>query len=333
MGLRFRKSINLALGLRMNLGLRGLSMSLGPRGSSVNVGSRGAYGNVGIPGSGLSTRTRIGGGSSGRSSGSRNLAGLTVAFRLQDDGTVEIVAENGTALPPRAIKMARAQNEERLRLWLEEKCDHWNRGIDDLLGFHLHTPPPDGPPPDASRREFSLSKPSEPVPMRSTLPARIFKSRREQIEHLNAEARDQHAKDRASWERAREEHEESETARLQLFNAAGPLDAAKVQEYLVEVLGRVEWPRETVVSLEVDDTAHVLASGFSQRADRSTGQVSDEYLFSVRVARSAWAALNFSRVADLDLPSCLGNFDIRRNLTSTGVFKAIEPFTSIEDGA
>lgn len=119
---------------------------------------------------------------------------------MRDDGTVEIVAEDGSVLPPHVIKMARSQNEERLRFWLEEKCDHWNKGIDDLLGIHLNTPPPTRPPRDASRRGFSLSKPSEPVPMRITLPARMFKSRREQIDRLNAEAKDQYAKDLASWE-------------------------------------------------------------------------------------------------------------------------------------
>lgn len=59
MGFRFRRSIRLAPGLRLNLSSRGLSATVGPRGASVNVGPRGTYTNVGVPGTGLSSRTRL----------------------------------------------------------------------------------------------------------------------------------------------------------------------------------------------------------------------------------------------------------------------------------
>ena len=60
MGFRFRRSIRLAPGIRLNLTSRGLSATVGPRGASINVGPRGTYANVGIPGTGLSSRTRLG---------------------------------------------------------------------------------------------------------------------------------------------------------------------------------------------------------------------------------------------------------------------------------
>ena len=60
MGLRFRKSIKILPGVRLNLGKSGLtSLTVGPRGASVSVGKRGTYANVGIPGTGLSCRTRL----------------------------------------------------------------------------------------------------------------------------------------------------------------------------------------------------------------------------------------------------------------------------------
>ena len=58
MGFRFRRSIRLAPGIRLNLTSRGLSATVGPRGASINVGPRGTYANVGIPSTGLSSRTR-----------------------------------------------------------------------------------------------------------------------------------------------------------------------------------------------------------------------------------------------------------------------------------
>ena len=59
MGFRFRRSIRLAPGVRLNLSSRGLSATVGPRGANVNVGPHGTYVNVGIPGTGLSSRTRV----------------------------------------------------------------------------------------------------------------------------------------------------------------------------------------------------------------------------------------------------------------------------------
>jgi Protein of unknown function (DUF4236) len=253
MGLRFRRSITLAPGIRMNFGLRGLSLSMGSRGASVNIGPRGTYANVGIPGTGLSTRSRIGGGHSGRTSRSQNLNGLNVAFRLQDDGTVSIVAENGSALPPRAIKMAREQSGERLRTWLEEKCEHWNKDIDELLGIHLRTPRPDRIPLDAEREEYPRQRPTEPVPRRLHVLARIFKSWGRRIELRNSQAVQQHAKDLATWEVGRVEHERLETERLRLFEADASPEPSRAHEYLSGILGRVEWPRETSASIEVNE--------------------------------------------------------------------------------
>ncbi|WP_312515831.1 DUF4236 domain-containing protein [Massilia sp.] len=59
MGLRFRKSFKLAPGVRLNVSGSGMSWSLGPRGASVSIGKRGTYFNANIPGTGLSSRTRL----------------------------------------------------------------------------------------------------------------------------------------------------------------------------------------------------------------------------------------------------------------------------------
>ncbi len=55
MGFRFRKSIKIAPGIRINLTKKGVSsVSIGKRGATVNVGKKGTRGTVGLPGSGLS---------------------------------------------------------------------------------------------------------------------------------------------------------------------------------------------------------------------------------------------------------------------------------------
>lgn len=63
MGFRFRKSTKILPGVRLNFSKGGVSASVGPRGASVSVGKQGVHANVGIPGTGISYREKIGGGS------------------------------------------------------------------------------------------------------------------------------------------------------------------------------------------------------------------------------------------------------------------------------
>ncbi len=53
MALRFRRSIRLAPGIHLNLGLHGAGLSVGPRGLHVGVNRRGIYTSAGIPGTGI----------------------------------------------------------------------------------------------------------------------------------------------------------------------------------------------------------------------------------------------------------------------------------------
>jgi hypothetical protein len=70
----------------------------------------------------------------------------------------------------------------------------------------------------------------------------------------------------------------------------------------------------------------VVLSAYTQRPDKATGEILDQYLYSVRVSRRDWGGINFANLDDVDASEALGGFDIRRDMTKTGVLKAIEPF-------
>ena len=72
---------------------------------------------------------------------------------------------------------------------------------------------------------------------------------------------------------------------------------------------------------------HVVGSGFSQRLDNATGTTADEYLISVSVDRAGWSRIDFSALDRVDPVAAIGQFNLRRRMTKTGVFTAIEPFT------
>jgi hypothetical protein len=54
MGFRFRRSVRLLPGIRLNFSTRGVSTSVGGRGFNLNFGKRGIRTTVGIPGTGIS---------------------------------------------------------------------------------------------------------------------------------------------------------------------------------------------------------------------------------------------------------------------------------------
>jgi hypothetical protein len=58
MGFRFRKSLKVLPGLRINLSKSGASLSVGQRGATVNINPKGARATVGVPRSGLSYSSR-----------------------------------------------------------------------------------------------------------------------------------------------------------------------------------------------------------------------------------------------------------------------------------
>ena len=59
MALRFRKSIRLAPGIRLNVSLGGLSVTLGGAPLSLNLSRKGVRGTASLPGTGLSATTQL----------------------------------------------------------------------------------------------------------------------------------------------------------------------------------------------------------------------------------------------------------------------------------
>ena len=59
MRFRFRRSVRLLPGVRLNICKTGTSVSVGGRGATVNISKRGVYGTAGIPGTGFSVRERL----------------------------------------------------------------------------------------------------------------------------------------------------------------------------------------------------------------------------------------------------------------------------------
>ena len=73
----------------------------------------------------------------------------------------------------------------------------------------------------------------------------------------------------------------------------------------------------------------IVLSGYSQRPNKATGQIQDEYLYSVKVTRDAWSKLDFTNLSAIDVAESLGQFELRREMTKNGRFSAIEPYIKL----
>ncbi len=136
MGFRFRKSIKIFPGLRVNLSKTGASLSVGGRGASVNIGPRGAYGNVGLPGTGLSYRERLDTPtkkvSRRPSQALPENAPETYRVEIENDEVV-ILTNNDDVVSGAIRKTLITQNYEAIRSRLEDIAQERNQKIEKAL--------------------------------------------------------------------------------------------------------------------------------------------------------------------------------------------------------
>jgi len=394
MALRFRRSLKLAPGIRMNLSGSGISWSLGPRGASIGIGRRGTYLNTGIPGTGLYSRSPLGNnaGQSQNSSVTRETRNIEITVSISDDGVLTFRDSQGNLIPEAQIEMAKKQQGEKIKALIQGKCDEINAQIEALGDIHLYTPPP------LNKVLFEPQKFETRPPYPPTLKApgffcRLFKSCVARVEAENAKKVEEHAAGLAEWNQQKVRFEESQVARRQLIDRVNGGDSDAMERYLAEALNEVVWPGETNIGLDISDSGSVVAldvdlpeieemptktaavpqrgfrlsvkdmgpvqvqklymrhihavgfrllgeafaalpsantvvlSAYSQRPSKTTGQVSDEYLYSVRVSRDEWRGINFGNLDQIDIVDSLASFELRRDMTKTGIFKPVQPIS------
>lgn len=392
MGVRFRKSLKLAPGIRMNFSGSGVSWTLGPRGASVGIGKRGTFLNTGIPGTGLYSRQQLSSNPSARQNYSNRpeIQTMSITVSIDDDGVLTFKDAQGNLISEAHIDAAKKQQGEKIKALIQQKCDEINCQVESLGEIHLHTSPPIFS--DFEPEKFDVPKPVQPIPKLPGFFCKLFRSCIAKVEVENKNALEKYATQVEQWEKQKAAFEAIQFARGQFIDRVSRGDVKAIEQYIEEVLLDIVWPRETlidfdiredgVVALDVDlpeieemptKTAtvphrgyrlsvkemgvtqvqklymrHVHAVGFriigemfaaspfvrsvvlsaySQRPNKATGQVGNEYLYSVRVNRDDWVKINFDNLSQIDAVDSLDSFDLRRNMTKTGVFKPVEPFS------
>lgn len=254
MAFRFQRRIRLAPGIRLNVSKRGVGFSVGPRGASISVGPSGTYRHVGIPGTGLSSRQRIGGGAAGVRSAMPQ-SSTAVHISVKPDGTVEFAYEDGAPVPASVVRDLRTKNTEAIQNLIGEAVRLFNRDLDKCLAIHLATPSPNFRPLTNDRQP--PSRPSAPVMQEVGFWDRLL-GRRKAIEARNAEAKEAHADAIREWEIALVALADEKSALADLNDGllAGNLDA---QDSGLKIrLSEIDWIRDTEIAFDFgNDTTSV----------------------------------------------------------------------------
>ncbi|HEU0134611.1 MAG TPA: hypothetical protein VFR28_07295, partial [Allosphingosinicella sp.] len=69
----------------------------------------------------------------------------------------------------------------------------------------------------------------------------------------------------------------------------------------------------------------VRLAGYTQRVSSATGRTEDEYVLAIRIPRSEWRAIDFSRIEAIDPVAALARFDPQCSRDRSGHMRAIIP--------
>lgn len=260
MGFRFRKTINIIPGVRLNLSNGSPSLSVGPRGASVSIGSRGTYANVGLPGTGLSYRTRLD--SSARSRTPRSAQSdpsLRLELEQEAESLMSVVSgianiHELTPDPRRGVSWAELETE-----YLDSRQRPY------LVPAPVRPAKPELIPlpeqPDESTGvgffgkwfESDAARADRLQELREQWQQSLVDTERENTlrQHRYQQQRSAWAEQYANWQFEAKEHESKLIASHTEAKAQFRTDSAFLESRLGEVLAQTEWPRETLVTFEV----------------------------------------------------------------------------------
>ena len=163
MGMRFRRSVKIMPGVRINFSKSGMSTTIGPKGTSVNIGKKGTYLNTGIPGTGVYMREKIGGGQAktrqaSASSGSKGYDPeflrryelyKPVTIKINSAGKITIEDKNGDVITDefflkkmKATPDFKAQKEQLVSQWREKSEQEYQESqsaLAELVNIHKYS--------------------------------------------------------------------------------------------------------------------------------------------------------------------------------------------------
>ena len=400
MALRFRRTLKIMPGVRLNLGKRGVSVSAGVRGANVTLGQQGLYGNVGLTGTGLSYREKLLKKNKASVKG-RAPQGTIAAHPLIEKvaqitvnpvtGDIQLLDTHGALLDGEVLALCKKQAKRALIHAVKEQVELHNKMMQCINKVHVETPTPSSFPLFIAE-PFTDEEPVAPTNKKPNCLTWLIPSRKKAWYAAIDQEKSAYTEAHSAWLQKKNAHEKAEEKRQKLYNDAKASVNAALEAVLQDHLQDIDWPRETELTFELSansttllldvdlpeiedfpttelqayqrgigvsvkslsDTAirqmymehvhgmgfrligegfatvpplqRVILSAFTQVTDSTTGTIKDKYLYSVKVSRTQWQKIIFSNLNAINPVDALGAFELRRDMSKTGIFKEIVPF-------
>jgi len=260
MSLRFRKSIKIAPGLRLNVSGSGLGISIGPRGASIGIGRRGTFLNTGIPGTGLYSRTKLSGPTSQNDLDSISASPKSehnVRIRINDDGELSFESESGQPLPQELVNAAKKQGKPEILAIMEKMNRAINDELNSITSIHLDTPNPRTPP-SLLEQKVTDSEPTLPKIKQIGFFKSLFKHYRNKADEEYRNKIEEYHRRHNEWEIKSSKHNAEQAARKKVFDEALAGKPESMEILLCERISAIKWPRETIASIEARDNGRKI---------------------------------------------------------------------------
>lgn len=270
---RFRRTLKLGRGVRLNLSKRGVSLSLGGRGAQLTVGTHGARVTVGLPGTGLRYTKKLGRPS--QATGRKTRAAQEVTWPedatlalAPDEESVQVLDGQGRRLPPAVESACLKARRDDVLAWLEGVVDEQLEALEALGALHRHLLPDMSVAPGFEARQApTLALPDAPKePERSLLSQAaswLWSSEEDEVDQTHAAALRQHQEQVNRLTRAHDaaltQWREDESLRRYVFDTGRFENPDLLERHFADALDQIPWPLETLVSFEAPtlDTLHI----------------------------------------------------------------------------
>lgn len=320
--MRFRKTITICKGLKVNLSKSGMSLTAGVDGLSVNLGKNGVYLNTGLPGTGIYDRHKLFGGkkSKKKKEEARELDVNNYQLEMDETGKIEILTVDGARVPEADARKLRATDwyDEQSDALMDQFREEFN--AENAAFVQLHHNAQKVPP-------LGDIEPAETV--EAAIDAWLADLELPVDFDVQYEYNAENGSVMMDLDVPELEDLPEEKAVELASGAVKVKEKTKAElreEYRTCVLGLAIFFASHVF-LASNGVSDVLISGYTQRRDRQTGEREDCYIYSIAFERSAFKTAKCTREDPMDF---CDQFRSRINYLASGEMKEIVPYTPEE---
>lgn len=321
--MRFQKSIKICKGVRLNVSKSGVSATVGVKGISLNLGKKGVFLNTSLPGTGLSDRRKLFGGKKQTKKVQPEPLNPRDYELRAEDGEIRVLNAAGRSVSEEEARRVRRTDwfKDAQAQLNAETIDRVNAETEAVETIH-----------HAAKRVPACGNIESEARVESRFDAFL-----NQLD-LPVEFSAQYQYDETNGNilidldlpEIEDLPQEKAAALASGAVRVKPKTLAEKRETYQKCVFGIAILFADGAFLSSAGIRNALVSGYTQRRNVRTGEMEDQYVFSIAFNRAAFANVSFERT---DPAAFVQAFRNRMNPAATGELKTIQPYTAEEFSA